>query len=44
MFVCTGCGREHHQYVVAADGERFGGAEAFTDSPGPANHQHSRTR
>lgn len=37
------CG-EHHQHVVAADGERFGGAETFTDGPRPADHKHSRTR
>lgn len=40
----TGSSGEHHQYVVAADGERFGGAETATDSPGPAHHQYSRTR
>lgn len=47
MSVCvcmTGSCREHNQHVVAADGKWFGGAETFTDGPGPANHQHSRTR
>lgn len=39
----TGSCGEHHQHAMAADGERFGGAEAFTDSPCPADDQHSGT-
>lgn len=40
----TGSGGEHHQHVVAADGEWFGGAETLTDGPGTADHQHGRPR
>lgn len=49
VYVCacvhmTGSCREHHQHAVAADGEWFGGAETFTDSPCTADYQHSGTR
>lgn len=40
----TGSCGEHHQHVVAADGERLGGAETFADGPCTAHHQYSRTR
>lgn len=48
VFVCacvhmTGSCREHHQHAMAADGEWFGGAETSTDSPCPADDQHSGT-
>lgn len=42
VYMTGSCGK-HYQHVVAADGERLGGAQTFTDGPGTAHHQYSRT-